>query len=85
MKISGHDFGGKRKKIKINNPVVEHGEDETLWQEIRKYMRLIPAVPEPNMGRIKEIKEEIRRGTYDKAEVLEETAARLAIRFMTKE
>jgi len=85
MKISGHDFGGKRKKIEINKPVVEQGEDEVLWQEIRKYIRLLPIVPEPNMGRLMEIKDEIRRGTYDKMDVIEETAARLAIRFMTKE
>jgi len=85
MKISGHDFGGKRKKIEINKPVVEQGEDEVLWQEIRKYIRLLPIVPEPNMGRLMEIKDEILRGTYDKMDVIEETAARLAIRFMTKE
>lgn len=85
MKISGEDLSGKGRKIKITKPVMENGEDERLWQEVRKYVRLIPLVPEPNMGRIMEIKEEIRKGTYEKPEVIEETAARLAIRFMTKE
>lgn len=86
MKMDGDDFQQARnKKIKIARPAVETGEDESLWQEIRKFMRLIPHAPEPNLGRMMEIRDEIRKGTYNSSRVIEETAARLAIRFMTKE
>lgn len=37
------------------------------------------------MGRIREIKDEIKKGEYFTPEMIEETSARLAIRFMRKE
>lgn len=75
--------GGR--KIRIAKPIVEAGENERLWGEVRKYAELIPSEPEPNFGRLQEIKAEIKKGSYNSPEVIEETAARLAIRFMTKE
>jgi len=61
------------------------GENERVWQDVKKFASLIPSEPDPNLGRVAEIKEEIRKGNYFSPEVMEETAARLAIRFMTKE
>lgn len=71
--------------FRIVRPVAERGENENLWTEVRKYSKLIPSEPNPNMGRVQEIREEIKKGTYMTPEVLEETAARLAIRFTMPE
>ncbi len=76
---------GQNQKIAIQKPVIQTLEDERLWQDIQRFSHLIPLEPEPNMGRVQEIKEEIQKGAYVNSEVLEETAARLAIRFMKKE
>ena len=73
------------KQIKIQHPTIQTPEEEQLWRDVHKYAELIPSEPEPNFGRIDEIKEEIKNGTYITPEVLEETAARLAIRFMKRE
>lgn len=73
------------KKITIEQPSIRTREEENLWREVAKFAKLIPAELEPNMGRIQEIKEEIKKGTYLKPEMIEETSARLAIRFMQKE
>jgi hypothetical protein len=75
----------KFRKIKIERPTIQNPEEERLWRDVHKFAELIPSEPEPNMGRLDEIKEEIRRGTYITPEVIEETCARLAIRFMKKE
>lgn len=56
-----------------------------LREEIRKYARLLPQVAEPNLGRVREIQEEIKKGTYPSREAIEETAARLTLRFLRKE
>ena len=74
-----------RRKIKIEKPVIRNSEEEKLWREVHKFAELIPFEPEPNMGRLHEIRAEIQKGTYMTPEVLEETAARLAIRFMRPE
>ena len=74
-----------RRKVRVQKPAIEHGEDESLWAEVRKYAQLIPSEPDPNMGRLEEIREDIQRGRYLTPEVMEETVARLVIRFMTKE
>ena len=72
-------------KIRIEKPVIRNPEDEKLWREVHKFAELVPFELEPNMGRLEEIKEEIRKGTYLTNEVIGETAARLAIRFMRPE
>lgn len=71
--------------IEIRRPALQNPEEERLWEEIRRYARLVPLEAEPNLGRLQEIREELEAGTYLKPEVIEETAARLVIRFMRKE
>ena len=57
-----------------------------LRAEIRKYLRLLPEIPEPNLTRVREIQEQIQQGTYQVTmEMIEETASRLAFRFLRKE
>lgn len=56
-----------------------------LQDEVRKYVRFLPQVAEPNLARVREIRDEIQRGTYLNREMIEETASRLALRFLRKE
>lgn len=56
-----------------------------IQEEIRKYIRFLPQVPEPNLARVRELKEQIESGIYPTREVVEETAARLMFRFLRKE
>lgn len=74
-----------RKHIRIQRPEIQSPEDERLWQEVVKYTKLVPSEPDPNFGRTQEIKEEIKKGKYLTRDKIEETAARIAIRFMNKE
>lgn len=85
--MGSHNGSGKksRSRIRIEKPTIRCSEEETLWREVHYYAQLIPQEPDPNMGRVEEIKEELEKGTYLSPEVLEETAARLAIRFMKRE
>lgn len=85
MKTAGSHVGKNNHRIRIEKPAMQGPEEEQLLQEMRKFAKLVPYEPEPNMGRVREIKEEIMNGTYITPEVIEETAARLAIRFMRKE
>lgn len=73
------------RKIKIQSPTIGNSEEEALWEEVRRYARLVPLEPEPNVGRVHEIKEELAKGIYPTREIIEETAARLVIRFMRPE
>ena len=75
----------KSSKIRIAKPVISNSEEEQLWREVHKFAALIPSELEPNMGRLEEIKDEIRKGTYITSEMIEETAARLAIRLIKPE
>ena len=72
-------------RIRIERPVIRNSEDEMIWKEICHFLCLIPQEPDPNFGRVHELREEIKKGNYVTPEVLEETAARLAIRFMKRE
>lgn len=56
-----------------------------VQEEIRKYVRLIPQAAEPSLGRVREIQEEIKKGTYLSREMIEEAASRLVLRFLRKE
>ena len=85
MKTANQAHEKDNRRIKIEQPLVQSPDEDRLWQEVRKYEGLVPFAPEPNMGRLAEIKEEIEKGTYLTPEVIEETAARLAIRFMKRE
>ena len=54
--------------------------------EVRKYVRQLPEIPEPNLTRVQELKEQIQQETYQVTrEMIEETATRLALRFLRKE
>lgn len=68
----------------IIRPEGEPISPETL-EEIRKYIRFLPQVPEPNLARVREVKGEIEKGTYLTREVVEEAAERLMFRFLRKE
>jgi len=85
MSQSDREPKPRERRITIVKPTAELGENDRLWQEIQKYKDLIPSAPNPNLGRVEELKEEISKGNYVTPEVLEETAARLALRFMRKE
>ena len=71
--------------MKIVRPTMERGENEALWREVRKFAALIPTEADPNLGRVREIKEEIQKGEYPTAQMIDETATRLAARFMNRE
>ncbi len=73
----------KKSKFRIQSPK-EHSIPSKEREEIRKYLRLIPTEPEPNLGRVQEIKEEIRKGTYLSREMIEEAAMQLAVRWLRK-
>lgn len=86
MNESDHNLNPSHKKrIKIVKPTAEFGENDHLWQLVRKYQRLMPSAPNPNLGRVEELKEEISKGNYITSEVLDETAARLTMRFTRPE
>ena len=69
----------QRRKFRIQAPS-EKTEAEKSRDDVRKYLRLIPTEAEPNLGRVREIKEEIKKGTYLTREIIEEAAAQLALR-----
>lgn len=56
-----------------------------LREEILKYLRFLPHVADPHLGRVEEIREELKKGGYLNREMIGETAARLALRFLRKE
>ena len=73
------------RRIRIIKPVIRTAEEERLWREVHKFAELIPFELEPNMGRVREIKDELKKGTYMTQEIIEETAARLAVRFLNRD
>ena len=74
----------KRPKFRVQAPR-EKTNLEKDREEVRKYLRLIPTEAEPNLGRVREIKEEIKKGTYLTREIIEEAAVQLALRLLRKE
>lgn len=60
-------------------------EGRNINQEIEKYKRLLQDIPDPNFGRIRELKESIRKGNFLTKEAIQETAERIAARFLGKE
>ena len=77
--------GSVARRIRIQKPSIQTPEEERMWREVEKYARLVPSEPDPNQGRIQEIKDEIKKGTYLIPEKVEETAAHIALRFMKRE
>ena len=74
----------QRPKFRIQAPS-EKKNAEKDREDVRKYLRLIPTEAEPNLGRVREIKEEIKKGTYLTREIIEEAAMQLALRLLRKE
>lgn len=74
----------KRPKFRIQAPS-EKTSAQKDREDVRKYLRLIPTEAEPNLGRVREIKEEIKKGSYLTREMIEEAAMQLAIRLLRKE
>ena len=56
-----------------------------LKQEIERAKRLLKDIPNANFGRIQELKEKIKKKTYLTKEAIQETAERLAARFLGKD
>ena len=79
--VSGESEAKARMKPESNQ---EPTNDE-IREEVRKYLRLLPQIAEPNLARVREIKEQIKEGTYLTRELIEETASRLALRFLRRE
>lgn len=74
----------RRPKFRIQPPSEKTNAAKDR-DEVRKYIRLIPTEAEPNLGRVREIKEEIKNGTYLTREIIEEAAMQLALRLLRKE
>lgn len=74
----------KKYKFRIQAPS-EKKDTPQNREEVRKYLRMIPAEAEPNLGRVREIKEEIKKGTYLTHEIIEAAAMQLALRLLRKE
>ncbi len=83
--MSNSNSGTKHPKVRVEKPVIQTPEEERLWQDVTRFAKLIPSEPDPNFGRVQEIRDQIKKGNYLVPEMIEETAARLAIRFMKKE
>ena len=83
--IDSSHFQEKKRRIRIQNPTANASENEALWDEARKFARLIPDAPDPHLGRVREIKDEIRKGIYFQPHMIDETAARLAARLLKGE
>lgn len=54
----------------------------SLKQEVERFKRELAKIPDPNCGRIEELKEKIRNKTLITKEAIEEAAERLAERFL---
>ena len=74
----------KRPKFRIQAPSEKTNAAKDR-EEVQKYLRLIPTEAEPNLGRVREIKEEIKKGTYLTREMIEAAAMQLALRLLRKE
>jgi len=69
---------GEKEKGKVGGDSVELSEQAKLFQEIEKYKKELENIPNPNDGRINEIKDSIADGSLLSDTVLQETAQRLA-------
>jgi hypothetical protein len=69
-----------RPKFKIEPPRAALPSKKSLHSDIKKYLDMIPHEPEPNLGRVYEIKQEIKKGKYPTQEMIDEAAHHLAMR-----
>lgn len=53
-----------------------------LKQEVERFKRELQKLPDPNFGRIEELKEKIKNKTLITREAIEESAERIAERFL---
>jgi hypothetical protein len=56
-----------------------------LKREAQRYLREIKDIPDPNFGRIRELRDKIRAKTLLTREAIWETVERLAARFLGRE
>ena len=80
MEIINRLFQNLKQRIRIEKPVIQTQEEDQLWREVQRYVEMIPGEADPHMGRVEEIKEEIRSGNYPTREMIDAAAARLASR-----
>ena len=69
-----------RPKFKIEPPRAALPSKNSPRNDIKKYVDMIPHEPEPNLGRVFEIKQEIRKGRYPTQQMIDEAAHHLAMR-----
>ena len=60
---------------------MKESSNPSLRQEIERLKRKLREIPEPNSGRIQELKEKIKKGALLTKEAIEEAAERIAERF----
>ena len=72
-------------KVLTHEVPVRESTSGEIQEEILKYLRYLPQVAEPNLAQVREIKEQIEKRTYLTRELIEETASRLALRFLRRE
>lgn len=63
---------------------MKNSESPNLKQEIDRLKRKLKEIHDPNVGRIQELKEKIKKKTLITKEAIEEAAERLAERFFGK-
>ena len=63
---------------------MKNAGNSSLKQEIERLKRKLKDIPDPNFGRIQELKEKIRKKTLITKEAIEEAAERLAEKFLGK-
>jgi len=64
--------------------VMKDEDTPNLKDEVRRFQRLLREIPEPNCGRIEELKEKIRNQTLLTKEAIYEAAERIAEIFFKK-
>lgn len=69
-----------RPKFKIEPPQAALPSKNTAHRDVKRYVDMIPHVAEPNLGRVFEIKQEIRKGRYPTQAMIDEAAHHLAMR-----
>ncbi len=74
----GIKSGSQVEKAKEGTDTVELSEEAKLLQQVSKFKKELENIPEPNEGRINELKEAIANRTLLNEEVINETAERLA-------
>ena len=74
---------GQAEKLQEETDRVELSEEAKLFQQIETLKQELNNIPDPNEGRIQELKEAIANGTLINDTSLNETAQRLADQLLT--